>query len=109
MRFMDWSSDLDRVQRDSGAAKAPSSTAQQPEWLGSIPQVLDSAMFDVILGSDILYEASSALLCLLDFSEVGKDLLRWCHVLHSVAFVCKACLSWIQPNLIISVRGLTGR
>ena len=61
MRFMDWSSHLDRVQTDSGAAKAPSNTAQQPGWLGSIPQMLDSATFDVILGSDILYEASTAL------------------------------------------------
>ena len=72
VRFMDWSSDLDRVQRHSGAAEAPSSAAQQPEWLCSIPQAQDSASFDVILGSDILYEVSITLVCLLAFSAVSK-------------------------------------
>lgn len=104
VRFMDWSSDLDRVQRHSGAAKAPSSAAQQPEWLCSIPQAQDSASFDVILGSDILYEVSTTLVCLLVFSAGSK---RSAAPL-SCAAISGSCMSWMQPTLLIGVRGLKG-
>ena len=92
VRFMDWSSDLDRVQRHSGAAKAPGSTAQQPEWLCSIPHAQDSATFDVILGSDILYEVSTTLVCLLVFSAVSKKSAA----LVSCAAISGSCLQGLH-------------
>ena len=62
VRFMDWCSDLKRLQSQSGASQITSTALTEPEWLRRIPQIREYATFDVVLGSDILYEVGLALL-----------------------------------------------
>ncbi|CAK0787269.1 hypothetical protein CVIRNUC_010487 [Coccomyxa viridis] len=56
VRFMDWRSDLERLHSQSRASQATSTLLIEPERLKSIPGIQEDATFDVVLGSDILYE-----------------------------------------------------
>ena len=60
VRYMNWETDLHRLQSRGISAHPVNSTLKQPEWLRDIPQMEDSATFGIILGSDILYEVCSA-------------------------------------------------
>lgn len=62
VRFMDWRSDLERLHSQSRASQATSTLLIEPERLKSIPGIQEDATFDVVLGSDILYEVCLALL-----------------------------------------------
>ena len=62
VRFMDWRSDLERLRSQSRASQATSTLLVEPERLRSIPGIQEDATFDVVLGSDILYEVCLALL-----------------------------------------------
>ena len=53
---MNWETDLHRLQSCKGSAHSARADSEQPEWLQDIPQIEDTATFDVILGSDVLYE-----------------------------------------------------
>ena len=61
VRFMDWQSDLDRLHSQSVAYQAASTDVDEPKWHRRIPQIQEDATFNVVLGSDILYEVSLAL------------------------------------------------
>ena len=61
VRFMDWHSDLERLDPQSRASQAASTILTEPDWLKGIPQIGEDATYDVVLGSDILYEVGLAL------------------------------------------------
>jgi len=60
VRYMDWGTDLQRLHSHSEAALPTVKAPKQPEWLRDTPQIDDSATYDVILGSDVLYEVCLA-------------------------------------------------
>ena len=57
---MDWETDLHRLHSCKASAHSLSADPKEPDWLQDIPQMEDSATFDTILGSDVLYEVCSA-------------------------------------------------
>ena len=63
---MNWETDLHRLESCKGSAHPARAGSKQPEWLQDTPQIDDTATFDVILGSDVLYEV-----CFLPFP--GSD------------------------------------
>ena len=84
VRFMDWHSDLGRLQSQTAASQAASTVLTEPERLKSIPGMQEDATFDVVLGSDILYEVSLALLDSVGMSmQLGISWLTAC--------VCSCC------------------
>lgn len=59
IRYLNWETDVQRLQ----SYKTPPATVKftkQPDWLHDIPQMEGSATFDILLGSDVLYEVCSA-------------------------------------------------
>ena len=60
VRYMNWETDLQRLHSRKGSAQQLQDSPKQPEWLQDIPQMEDSATFDIILGSDVVYEVRSA-------------------------------------------------
>ena len=60
MRYLSWETDLRRLHSCKGSAQPIDASFKAPDWLQDIPQMEDSATFDVILGSDVLYEVRSA-------------------------------------------------
>lgn len=60
VRYMEWDADLKELDSPSEAKGAPSQADEHPAWLQHIPEIDDDVSFDVILGSDIMYEVSSA-------------------------------------------------
>ena len=59
MRYLSWETDVRRLQSCKGSAQSIDASPKAPDWLQDIPQMEDSATFDVILGSDVLYEVRS--------------------------------------------------
>ena len=60
VRYMNWETDLQRLCSYKTPAHATKPTPKQPSWIRDIPQIEDSATFDILLGSDVLYEVCSA-------------------------------------------------
>lgn len=60
VRYMDWGADLQRLRSHSETALPIVKAPKQPEWLRDTPQMNDSATYDVVLGSDVLYEVCLA-------------------------------------------------
>ena len=61
VRFMDWRSDLERLQSQPATSQPASTDLTEPKWLNCIPRIREDATFDVVLGSDILYEVGLAI------------------------------------------------
>ena len=64
VRYMNWATDLHRLHSCKGSPHLMRSTPKQPDWLQDTPQLEDSAIFDTILGSDVVYEVCLAALAL---------------------------------------------
>ena len=60
MRYMNWETDLRHFHSCKSSAQHIDASPKEQVWLQDIPQMEDSATFDVILGSDVLYEVCSA-------------------------------------------------
>ncbi len=90
MRYMNWETDLQRHHSCKASAQHINASPKDPVWLQDIPQMEDSATFDVVLGSDVLYEVRFA----------AKGL----HVSNCVCLIIKPNLqhaSDLSANLVI--------